>query len=75
MMMLFTWALTGLSLIGVVMNIRKMRACFAIWAVTNASWAVVDYNAGLYAQSTLFGVYFALSLWGIWEWRHKKDNE
>lgn len=64
------WFLTALSLYGVVLNIRKRRECFYVWGVTNASWAVVDFHAGLFAQAALFGVYFALAIWGVWEWRH-----
>jgi len=64
-----TWLLTILSLVGVVLNIKKARACFYIWAFTNAAWAVIDYRAGLLAQSALFAVYFALALWGIASWR------
>lgn len=71
-MVTMTWLLTILSLIGVILNIRKNRACFYLWAGTNAAWAVVDYQAGLFAQSALFGIYFILAIWGIWEWRHKK---
>jgi nicotinamide riboside transporter PnuC len=65
----FTWTLTVFSLIGVVMNIRKHRGCFYIWGVTNASWAVVDWQKGLTAQAALFGIYFVLAIWGIWEWK------
>lgn len=73
-MIFFTWLLTILSLVGVVLNIRRRRECFFVWAGTNASWAVVDYNAGLYAQAALFAVYFTTALWGIWEWRHDKND-
>jgi hypothetical protein len=63
------WLLTVLSLIGVVLNIKKKRSCFVIWAFTNASWAVIDYQAGLHAQAALFAVYFCLAIWGLVEWR------
>ena len=62
------WMLTAASLVGVVLNIKKNKACFAIWAVTNAAWAVIDYNAGLTAQAALFAVYFVLAVWGLIEW-------
>lgn len=63
-----TWALTVLSLIGVVANIYKRRWCFYVWALTNAAWAIIDYQAGIYAQSALFTVYFGLAVWGAWKW-------
>lgn len=64
-----TWLLTALSLVGVVLNIKKRKACFMVWAITNAAWAVIDFQAGLPAQSALFVVYFLLCLWGIVAWR------
>ena len=65
----WTWVLTIASIVGVVLNIKKHRLCFLIWAITNFMWAIVDYQAGLYAQSALFGIYFLLALYGLWEWR------
>lgn len=46
-----TWGLTVLSLVGVVLNIYKKQVCFYIWAGTNATWAIVDYHAGLFSQA------------------------
>jgi nicotinamide riboside transporter PnuC len=63
------WMLTAASLVGVVLNIKKKKACFAIWAITNAAWAVIDYMAGLTAQAALFAIYFCLAIWGLVEWR------
>jgi len=64
-----TWVLAALSLVGVVLNIRKQRACFALWLATNATWAVVDLHAGLPAQAALMAVYAALAVWGWFAWR------
>jgi len=64
-----TWILTILSIIGVILNIKKKRLCFLIWAITNFGWMVVDWRAGLPAQAALFAVYLGLALWGLWEWR------
>ena len=62
------WLTAVAALIGVVLNIHKMRACFAIWAVTNATWTVVDYRHGIYAQAALQFVYFLLSIYGLCRW-------
>jgi nicotinamide riboside transporter PnuC len=64
-----TWALTILSLIGVVLNIHKRKECFYIWAVTNFGWAVYDFAIGAMAQGALFAVYFCLAIWGIVKWK------
>ena len=70
----FTWALTALSIIGTVMNIRKDRRCFVIWLFTNGVWAVYDLSIGAIAQAALFFVYFCLAIWGIMEWKKEKPG-
>lgn len=67
------WLISAAALAGVILNIRKHVACFYVWAVTNATWAWVDWSHGLHAQAALMTIYFALSLWGIWSWRRKGD--
>lgn len=66
-----TWALTILSIIGVILNIKRHKACFIIWAFTNFAWMVVDWWHGLYSQAVLFAIYFCLAIWGLKEWKHK----
>ena len=56
-----TWIIAAASLIGVWLNIRKDRRCFAVWLATNATWAVVDLRAGLPAQAALMAVYAGLA--------------
>lgn len=69
-MTLLTWLLTILSLIGVVLNLHQDRRCFYVWCVTNSAWAVVDFYKGIYAQAVMFLVYLALSIWGLYKWKH-----
>jgi len=63
------WLLAIASLAGVVLNIRKRRASFAIWTATNALWSAVDAAAGLWAQAALMASYSALAVWGFVAWR------
>lgn len=69
------WTASVAALIGVVLNIRKNVACFWIWAVTNATWAVADFAHGLPQQAALQSVYFALSIYGIMKWSKGKSGE
>ena len=64
------WLIAVAALVGVWLNIRKHVACFWIWALTNATWTVVDYQHGIYPQAVLQAVYFVLSVYGIWQWSH-----
>jgi nicotinamide riboside transporter PnuC len=65
------WIVTGASIIGTVLNIKKKQVCFIIWLCTNSLWCAYDFYVGSYAQSALFFVYVCLAVWGIWEWKKK----
>lgn len=67
----FLYVITVLSIVGIVLNIKKRRESFIIWACTNASWGYVDYKAGIYSQAVLFSIYFGLAIWGIVSWSKK----
>lgn len=69
-----TATLTILAIIGVILNIKKNKACFYIWFFTNASWSIVDFYKGIPMQGLLFVVYTGLAVWGIVEWRNKDEN-
>ena len=68
MLVAFTWILTILATVGVILNVKKKIACFYIWVVTNACWAMVDFYMGIPSQGVLFTIYFFLAIWGILEW-------
>ena len=63
------WGTAALSLLAVWLNIHGRRVCFAIWAMTNATWAVVDYLHEIHAQAALQLAYLALSVYGLIKWR------
>jgi len=64
-----TWLLAVVSLIGTYLNIKKQKACFIIWGVTNALWVLYDTSIGAYAQAALMLCYFVLAVHGFYEWR------
>jgi len=66
-----TWSLTGLSILGAVLNVRKKRICFAIYTAANLGWVIVDIYYHIYAQAALFIVFTGLSIWGWLEWGRK----
>jgi len=70
----YTWVITLISIIGVIANIYKKTWCFILWIFSNFTWMVIDYNAGLYAQSFLFLVYFLLAIWGLIQWSREQDE-
>ncbi len=64
-----TWLVAGASLFATWLNIRRVRACFAIWCCTNVAWASYDFAHGLPAQGILMAVYAGLAVWGWFAWR------
>ena len=68
------WLTALAALLGVWLNIRRHVACFYIWTVTNAVWAVLDWSHDLHAQAALMTVYLGLSIWGIWKWSQPKGG-
>lgn len=68
------WLVSGLSLVGVLLNIHKQVAAFWIWSCTNAYWAFTDFTHGLPAQGVLMTTYCALSIYGIRRWSRKEGG-
>ena len=66
---MFEWLLTGLSLLGCWFNIQKSVVGWVIWTIANIGWIITFVAKGMLAESTLFTVYLALSIYGIFKWR------
>ncbi len=65
------WIITGLSIVGVILNIHKRPEGFAVWIVTNSCWMAIDWHKGIYPQAALFAVYLVLSVWGLIRWKRR----
>ena len=69
--MTWLWIVSAASLLATWLNIHHRPACFAIWTVTNAIWAAVDWWAGIHAQAMLHMIYIALAVHGFQRWTRK----
>ena len=69
----WTWLVTFASIVGTIANIKQRRWCFHVWLVTNLIWMVYDLAIGATAQAALMGVYALLAVWGLREWRPKRN--
>jgi Nicotinamide mononucleotide transporter. len=69
------WIVTAVCLIGTVMNVKRLRACFLFWAVGNILWLAVDIKAGTYSRAMLDTVQLGFSLWGLYEWREQHGTK
>lgn len=61
-----------LATTGVVLNNRRMRACFYLWMVSNALSAGLHAHAGLIAMVIRDLVFLILAIEGAYKWR--KDS-
>ncbi len=67
-----TWLVACASLAATWLNIRRVRACFAIWFGTNVTWAAYDFAHGLPAQGALMCVYAMLAVYGFAAWGKRR---
>ena len=69
---LIGWIVTAVCLGGTVLNVKKVRWCFHLWALGNIAWLAIDLGNGLYSRAFLDLVQLALAVWGAVEWRRGK---
>jgi len=65
--------LSGLSIIGALLNAYNKLSGFYLWIIANAGWIIVCIYTGMYSQIPMWSVYFATSIIGIIQW--KKSNK
>jgi len=63
------WTITGVALVGVLLNIEHDRRCFIIWFFTNAIFAIRTFILGAYDMALLFSIYWVLAIVGIYKWK------
>ena len=69
---LIGWIVTAVCLGGTVLNVKKVRWCFHLWALGNIAWLAIDLGNALYSWAFLDLVQLALAIWGAVEWRRGK---
>lgn len=70
-----TWIISGMALTGTILNSNRNKYGFILWFITNLFWVIVDFRAGLYAQSALFFAYTLLAVSGLVTWTKKEKKE
>lgn len=68
-----TYLAAAATVWGTVLNVRKRRAGFGIWCLTNAYWTLHNALLGEWAQVLIYMVNLMLSAWGFWSWGRSKD--
>ena len=74
MFTVFSWAMTVVCIIGVILNAQKKISGFYFWIVANIGFAVINWYTESYALMVLFIFYFIMCFYGIYLWkRNVKD--
>ncbi len=60
---------TILAITGVVLNNRKLIACFWIWLISNGITAAIHFHAGIWGLFARDVIFFGLAIEGIIRWR------
>jgi len=63
-----------LTLVAVYLTAREIIWCWPLGMVSVVLYAVVFYEARLYADMGLQGLYFALAAYGWWAWLHGGED-
>ena len=66
--MILTCIMAGITLVGSVLNARKLRIGFLFWSVTNFYWIVRNFMIGEYAQAAVYAVNLCISIYGFVKW-------
>lgn len=66
----FEWVAVVVTLAAVWLTTRQIIWCWPLGLVSVTLYAVVFYQARLYADMGLQGIYFVLSIYGWWAWLH-----
>lgn len=60
---------TIIAITGVVLNNRKMIACFYFWLLSNGITLIIHLHAEIYSLAVRDFVFFILAIEGISKWR------
>jgi len=64
-----------LAVIGVVLNNRKLTACFYLWLLSNALSAYLHLSADMLSLAGRDVVFFVLAAEGLYQWKYVKGGD
>ncbi len=68
----FEWFSSGLAIVGVLLNNKRIRWCFPLWFVSNIICLVLHYQVAYSGMMVRDGVFGILAVHGWFCWRDKK---
>lgn len=68
---MITWVLSGISIIGALLNANGKRIGFWIWLIANNGWIIYCLIVKLYGQIPMWVVYNGICVVGLIRWKQK----
>lgn len=68
------WIAVALSIVGNLFVIKRRVEGFILWSIANVLWIYIGVITSLWGMTTLFIVYFLISMYGIFSWSKKKKD-
>jgi len=57
---------------GMILNVKKKKACFVVWLIGNTVWLLIDINSMAVSRIILDIAQQIFNAWGLIEWRKKE---
>ena len=69
------WIATVLSIIGIVLNAKKLISCWPVWLLSNVLWIIYFVNMWNPQSLILWIVFFAFNIYGWVQWKKDKKTD
>lgn len=69
-----TWIITIISMVGTILNVKKMICCFYVWTIANIMWLLYDMSTGMISRALLDVTQLIFGIWGIYEWKSMESG-
>lgn len=65
------WILSGLAIIGAILNASGKRIGFYVWLVANIGWVIQCTLTSQYGQLPMWIFYSCICVFGLIQWKRK----
>lgn len=73
--LILEWAAAGLGLGGVILGLRQLPGTWLCWLGSSLLYLGLMWQAALYGQTVLMGVFSITALWGYVSWRRPGEPQ
>ena len=69
------WSATALSLIGALFIVKKKWQGYGFWFGGNTCWLALGAITGMIGAVITFSVFNVISVYGVYDWRFRKEKK